>query len=1558
MAFNYFANDAIKQIEKDNIPEKFASYYEGASESRKAEIENLRPDLIAIIKGEDIQSVNESDIDLIEEASEETEVEAEDIESESNDKADDLSDEDAEANAIIDAWEDISISSWLKGNVEATVLVCKFIPDNTKNCGIHRIPLKEVQLSYKFNQGRARYGVRGLYCPECMDFFLEEKKAWVIEQLDSRDIPIWMQTVDQTLQDWRENGLPLELDDDTAIYIPEEWKEKGMVCPIHQEVSLVEDFYVKRYKDRKVDFQACYCNECNKIIMRNSKAQKLEEDCGEIGIPPIDFHKLRPEPKKIKNKVEIKIKPKYLVQNGSLSEYDFEEDVDWAELTEDDTMIVSYSRSCSEADHETEDILALLTVDEKKGGRSKYLVLMGYCSECEKYYIDQDDYNLIYDKGRPMVMVQDDTNSDYYVTSGSVFDSEKKHLDDLEGKLDSKISEIKANPNFVSQYAISDVGYDDGGLAFRKAMAEPLRKEMEQIASYMPNPYAHRADFAFEDDTKVYYLGPDDIVLDGKTIVISYNSDFGQELVNYQTIEMKIDGVKHKAKRRRDFDITKGTLFGYTEQSDEDVIFRSGITDPYLVKVLNARKKQHQLLDIVATAQMNQRDIINLPLGENIIVQGCAGSGKTMVLLQRMSSLKYKNKDFDFSDAIILTPNDNFNTHISGLASSLQLGYIERRSVEGYYLSLLEKYDESFKLKNKIIDEMNVPQEYVDYIYSDEFWELFVTVYNQQMESIREEYSKVSAISVKVDRSETIPIGKADSELVKPLIIELSDIHKLIVAREEAVQKAEKDLTAVIDRISFLEEKMPEYEQNLEDRVNEETATIFEKLKENINKHNEANEKYDAKIGELRQKYEETDRAILVVRKAQKLKAIEESIAKVQEHMQLHLDEIGRVEGLMTRDTSSMSLDEKMSFFRELTEIDPTILSNIATIERNMKNLDGYKAEIETELPAKKIEMEAAVESCKEQLYPEEISREVKILRDRIKERSAKEMFLEMYQIAIARADAILKAKYGKTYIEKIKGTHRFDLFVQVRFAQLYFNKKVGTNTFICVDEGQDLTVSEYRLIREINPGNPIFNIYGDVNQLLKYNRGISNWSAISESVENATMHILNENYRNTNQITQYCNDSFDMKVSLTGADGHKVKEIIRSRLEGALSELRVSEERVAIILPRKVNKSSYIDKDQLPSAIRDILGVEMGNGKIAVVYVDEVKGVEFDRVFVVPNTMTKNEKYIAYTRALSDLTIVLDDSIDVQEETNDDLNKSDDAPMKDSEDVPAPVAVSKNVKVGKVRKRRKKKSELFDATITEEKSEPIITLTDADEPSEASDQEVSESKELENEINAFLKSVDEIFLQDVTASEQELLDNNTESTIPDIQEEMITEPDDVPEIKVTDESVLDVEPEVKKHKYIVSQNNLCAFASNKMKCIHQSCKRFEKKCQATGCEYFEPYSLEVFQQAEAEYSQWKKDMIEKERRLNEFKLKTVAAFDGVRYVECSSVNRGTEPEPDSETISRIRRHYKKTGDFEWPITVTIKGDKFYVLENYEQLAAAHKMGVEWIPATYTDIDA
>ena len=55
--------------------------------------------------------------------------------------------------------------------------------------------------------------------------------------------------------------------------------------------------------------------------------------------------------------------------------------------------------------------------------------------------------------------------------------------------------------------------------------------------------------------------------------------------------------------------------------------------------------------------------------------------------------------------------------------------------------------------------------------------------------------------------------------------------------------------------------------------------------------------------------------------------------------------------------------------------------------------------------------------------------------------------------------------------------------------------------------------------------------------------------------------------------------------------------------------------------------------------------------------YVDEVRGIEFDLVYVITNKMSKNEKYIAYTRALSELIIVVDEQVqdavieDIQDE-------------------------------------------------------------------------------------------------------------------------------------------------------------------------------------------------------------------------------------------------------------------------------------------------------------------
>ncbi len=159
----------------------------------------------------------------------------------------------------------------------------------------------------------------------------------------------------------------------------------------------------------------------------------------------------------------------------------------------------------------------------------------------------------------------------------------------------------------------------------------------------------------------------------------------------------------------------------------------------------------------------------------------------------------------------------------------------------------------------------------------------------------------------------------------------------------------------------------------------------------------------------------------------------------------------------------------------------------------------------------------------------------------------------------------------------------------------------------------------------------------------MKPGRGISDWTELKKKYR-CSKYELNENYRNTNQITRFCNETFDMHVSQTGVDGPRVREVPRSQLEAEFSEIKLNDERIAVLLPRKIRKQDYIDL--LKKTLKDssFNGIAIGSGNISVKYVEEVKGIEFDRVYVNPQHMIDNEKYIAYTRALTELILIVDE--------------------------------------------------------------------------------------------------------------------------------------------------------------------------------------------------------------------------------------------------------------------------------------------------------------------------
>ena len=1296
MAFHYFTIDSIKQIDASDIPEAFFQYYQNLSDEMKEEVRDIRPDLVEALGLEEDAEESEPNQRQNEALDQEPDAimvpESDNVTASETDDEDDEDSDEEGYSPVVETWENISIRAWQKHEIETTVLVCKVIPANVSSCRIHKIPLVEKQIKIKRRNG-AIYSILGKWCPECMDFFIyQEDIDAVLGKLGDYNIPSWIQPLEDTLAEWRENATSQDFDDETPIYVPDTWVDGQETCPIHPEVTMIADRYRKSYKDRSLEFEAFYCNKCKKIIMRNALAQKLDDDCGEIGIPQIEFRPLRHDPK-IKEKVsKLAVEPDYFVHDGDIDVYDFDTGIDYEyeQVGEKDTVVVSYSRSCIEEDHEAEDTLALIKVQEKKNGQRFYLVLIGYCSECEKYYIAKEDYELLAGKGRPVVTVIDETGTFTEITSGNTFSDEKEHLNTLENLLDNKINEIETSPGFLSKYATSF--YDDGALASAKRASEPLYKEIDRLGDYKAKPYGYRTDLTYGDKTETYYLGVDDIELDGNRHVISFNSALGRSMVNYRTLELKMNDVQWKVRRRRTFDIENEILYGFTEQSDEDVIFRSGITDSFLINVLNMRKKQHQLIDIISTIQENQNAIIDSPFKDNLIVQGCAGSGKTMILLHRLSALKYNHQDFNFNDAVILTPSTNFNTHISGLASSLQLGHIDRYSIEEYYYMLLRKYDASFVLRNPIADEMNVNQIYVDFIYSDEFKEIIEEVYKQKLDEMKGVLSRVKEVSIALSRSQNIEgENESDYTLVENMKSEILDNETYAEAEEENRKKATDRLVQLIARKAALTNEMIEDVRKLQDYIQTEVARASRILQANISGAEDSIQEIGGQITAKTEEYRDLEERRFVTRKKKKLSDLQETIDGLVEQRTSLEQSTDKLRELLLVDLAAMDYDAKSSFLERAGSFSSEIRMSVQNIQWQRTEINKKQEELQ-QLDPQIQETEEYLAIANEKKITEALISNIHSLASWSKEITPKKIYEDIYQTASDRANDLLEMRTGKRY-KGIRGTHRYDLYLQLLFAIRFFGEKKGNNAFVCIDEGQDLAPNEYQLITLINKA-PIINIYGDTNQLLK-KRGISDWSLISDIVGAANRFTLNENYRNTNQITRFCNENFHMNVSLTGVDGHSVKEMTRVRLENTLANLKITEERVALILPRSVKKKEkYIDEEQLPASIKEIMGSNVGNGRIAVVYVDEVKGVEFDRVFVVPNSMTPNERYIAFTRALSDLIVVYDESLDPVKRSHENTKDAVNTPIATGNNNVSQAKQNGSITIGRVKGKRDKKAE------------------------------------------------------------------------------------------------------------------------------------------------------------------------------------------------------------------------------------------------------------------------
>ena len=909
---------------------------------------------------------------------------------------------------------------------------------------------------------------------------------------------------------------------------------------------------------------------------------------------------------------------------------------DLVNLESRDQVIQADECNCTHKEHIASCEIVNVAVDMENSKKQirRYVVEMAFCKECAAYYIPQKSYEFLSSQGIITHHIKGGVRLFEYMKHGDSYDEEKEQLQHIKSVL---MQEYNNLPKPVSRYAVDDGCGGLHDIQSQKYSAKAIYERQDAINELMAQPYIGRIDVSDSGKgRKIFYIGKTDDKTVGDIVVYSRWSEQGRLFARTAEPDGVVGGKKRQVDLRRKIDIQAEKLRGIVDEFSSNSEFAvKGIYDKFLIQVLMLRKKSHQLTDIIATIQDKQNDIIERAYVANLIVQGCAGSGKTMVMLHRLSFWLYNNKSLKPEKIKILTPNENFNVHIGGLHSQLNLGAIEIMSVDQYYSWLLDRYDVELSYHKKIDEEENIEERFLNYVYSKAF-----------VKRMRALYPEVLGQYYTLEEQEFIRYCADKCEYTYKITDSMSDGEKLILFARLVGDIASKN-SSVMSELNRHEEKIEanKFKQQKCDQAIAEAELILSDMQTNyhyeliqiladiIEKYTVELQTVDAALLEVRDEIEKLSGPIRRLLSADALKKAqnrENELRKRRENTEKSLIVWGTTRNAVdTFETIDMALayfDEKKVLKSGNAAIE--YLAKYRCAKRGIFEQNSIKEKLQQEIDKERRELSATGLILVQNEYKHVIE---------LKNKYQKDITLQVFNVLFNRVVADKLVELDMKRSDKI---YRYELYARVIFARMLWGKTVGEDELICVDEGQDVSYYEYEAIIEQNAANKAYyNVYGDLNQRIKQGRGLATWEQLKTRLI-AHQYELNENYRNTNQITQYCNEVFNFDMTLTGVEGEPVRNITFKEMLEELAISAVSEDRTAVILPRTMSKTR-VTRSTVVDAVKDHFSTKFDTSKVSVMYVDEIKGIEFDRVYVVDEDMERNERYIAFTRALDKLTIV-----------------------------------------------------------------------------------------------------------------------------------------------------------------------------------------------------------------------------------------------------------------------------------------------------------------------------
>lgn len=696
----------------------------------------------------------------------------------------------------------------------------------------------------------------------------------------------------------------------------------------------------------------------------------------------------------------------------------------------------------------------------------------------------------------------------------------------------------------------------------------------------------------------------------------------------------------------------------YKPEEAADLIY-----DEFLQELLE-RRSTAEFKNIVFSIQKKQGEIIQAPYSRNMVVQGCAGSGKSMIMLHRLPILLYDHPDsLKRTHLYIITPSEMYVQLAESMRHQLEISDIKMGTLEQYYDHCIEKYQGRTAYDyGKISYGRKLSKEDENYIYSEQC----IKDVNKIFEKILTGVS-VSLTSAYSELGLRTTLRRRGNSYAQRLSFFLIDLQEVLNANNSIIIKYFKHARDVIIALRTLRDTL-DYRKK---------AAVQEVMKRiSFDKDAIKQREYEiSKLDPIQNAIAIKNRKDDIARITNRVKDFEDMITSIEsdESYFSSIDVIGRKINKVIKPFNEINLEYSIGNAKEIYEViyraGELIGAYYMIAWELSKTGDKYSYLLNPiNLTVQKVESAVSVlQNTKDRYltydYYCKIIAEQKRLSDaqNIAIRNAYESIME--RVGIKRDDeGTIIALRCSPY-----------LYLQILYQ--YQGAPVSAKeTLLAIDEAQGIAPVEIELLRHVNGDNVILNMYGDVHQHIEGTKGVDSWDEY-KNILDFDYHEMNENYRNASQITSYCNRRFNMNmvaINTTGKGVHEIdsKEQFRKEMINQLIDTKKTG--LSAILVRDSSEAEYITSQfsGYRNKFHDMTGDEFSihRSRWNIITIDEAKGLEFNTVFAISGHMTENQKYIAFTRALDDLYIYdeaiesdgseyhgnpADENIDIREDIN-----------------------------------------------------------------------------------------------------------------------------------------------------------------------------------------------------------------------------------------------------------------------------------------------------------------